>query len=81
MPIRIGGIADGLLTEWSKDKEMITQGQEIDKLRLVGRRLQSAVRDLLHELNQYPVVNLEAIRRATDALDFYADTNHELYEE
>ena len=59
---------------------MITQGQEIDKLRLVARRLKSAVAELLVELNQYPVVNKDALRRAEDAIDFYMDTNEELYE-
>ena len=59
---------------------MITQSQEIDKLRLCIRRMRSALTDLLAELNEYPVVNKEAIKRAEDTLDFEADLRAELYE-
>ena len=60
---------------------MITQSQEIDKLRIISRRLKSALVQLLVELNQYPVVNKDAIRRAEDTIDFYKDTYKELYED
>ena len=59
---------------------MITQSQEIDKLRLCIRRLRSAVADLLVELNKREDADKGARSRAEDALDFEADTREELYE-
>ncbi len=59
---------------------MVNQNQEIDKLRLCIRRMRSAMTDLLKEWTLYHFVDVKAVKRAEDVLDFEADLRAELYE-